>query len=112
MADEAMRLAKDRTERHHDRRVMLVCDLQQAATLIPDESLDFALLEAGHAYERTRDAVEAWLPKVKCDGIIVGSNHGQNFPGMIRAVDAPATHLSSEPGATHGDVWWLQKRIE
>ncbi len=52
-----------------------------------DKSLDFAFIDADHAYECVKNDINAWLPKIKDDGIIAGHDYHRDFPGVIKAVD-------------------------
>ncbi len=58
-----------------------------AAQLYTDQSLDFVFIDASHEYEHVRADLLAWKPKVKPGGILAGHDYGQDFPGVVRAVD-------------------------
>lgn len=47
----------------------------QAASLIPDSSLDFVYLDANHTYEEISADLEAWAPKVRDGGIVAGHDY-------------------------------------
>jgi predicted O-methyltransferase YrrM len=61
-----------------------------AAKVIPDSSLDFAFIDAGHTYAEVKEDIEAWAPKVRAGGIVSGHDYYE-FPsgkgGVIPAVD-------------------------
>jgi predicted O-methyltransferase YrrM len=57
---------------------------------IPDESLDFVYIDAGHDYNSVKEDVEAWVPKVKVGGIVAGDDYyvmKSGNRGVIDAVD-------------------------
>jgi hypothetical protein len=49
----------------------------EAATRVPDRSLDFVYLDANHTYEGLWADLEAWVPKVKVGGLIAGHDYHQ-----------------------------------
>jgi len=56
----------------------------EMADKIEDESLDFIFVDADHAYESVKKDLQAWVPKVKPDGMIMG--HDINLPDVLKAV--------------------------
>ena len=56
----------------------------EAASLYPDQSLDFVLLDAGHDYEDVKADLIAWLPKIKPGGLMAGDDFPD--PGVQQAV--------------------------
>jgi len=48
---------------------------EQAASTMPDNTLDFCYLDADHRYEAVKQDIELWLPKVKLGGIICGHDY-------------------------------------
>jgi len=60
----------------------------EAAAVIPDASLDFAFIDAGHGYRAVHDDIRAWREKVRPDGWLLGHDYGHSrYPGVARAVD-------------------------
>jgi len=62
----------------------------EAAKLVPDESLDFVFIDADHSYEGCSSDIQAWLPKLKADGILAGHDYDNSeYPkwGVKHAVD-------------------------
>lgn len=49
-----------------------------------NESIDFCYIDASHEYEDVLDDIDAWLPKVKKNGVIAGDDF--NSPKVSRAV--------------------------
>jgi hypothetical protein len=57
-----------------------------AAVNFADQSVDFVFIDADHVYDRVKEDILAWLPKVKPGGIIAG--HDYNPPHEVKqAVD-------------------------
>lgn len=51
---------------------------------VPDASLDFYFIDAGHGYKSVIRDIDAWTPKIKPGGWFLG--HDINFPAVNRAV--------------------------
>jgi methyltransferase family protein len=92
--DDASFSAKPETFRHFtevfgvDELINLrVMDQLEAVKTYETGSLDFVFLDSDHSYEGTRDAILAFLPKLKKDGTLAGHDYSLEYPGVIRAVD-------------------------
>ncbi len=60
----------------------------EAAKDFEDNSIDVCFIDAGHTYEEVLDDIDAWLPKVKSDGILCGHDYLPNtWMGVVKAVD-------------------------
>lgn len=58
-----------------------------AASLFGDKAFDFVFIDADHTYEGARDDIEAWLPKVRPGGWLMGHDFNKkDFPGVVKAV--------------------------
>ena len=57
---------------------------EKAATLLPDQHLDWVYIDAQHTYRRLTEDLTAWFPKVKIGGTIAG--HDYNQDGLVKAV--------------------------
>lgn len=57
----------------------------EAAKHVDNASLDFVFIDADHSEKGCRRDIEAWLPKIKPTGWIMG--HDINWPGVRVAVD-------------------------
>jgi hypothetical protein len=55
-----------------------------AAKMINDDSLDFVFIDGDHSYEGVKNDINAWLPKIKKDGFIIG--HDIHFNSVKKAV--------------------------
>jgi hypothetical protein len=84
------------------RRVRIIKDwTDRAAALVEDASLDFVFIDADHSEAGCRRDIEAWLPKLKPSGWIMG--HDVNWEGVRAAVE------DLVPGYEIGpDVVWFR----
>jgi hypothetical protein len=57
-----------------------------AAANFADQSVDFVFIDADHVYDRVKEDILAWLPKVKPGGIIAGHDYNVGHPGVLQAV--------------------------
>jgi hypothetical protein len=77
-----------------------------AAPRVPDGSLDFVFVDAGHRYESVRKDVALWRSKVRAGGWFGGHDYQPNFPGVIQAVnEAFRDQVQFLAGTT---IWWVQ----
>jgi hypothetical protein len=59
-----------------------------AATLFEDESLDLICLDSCHDFDHVSKEIEAWLPKLKTEGWLIGDDHiPLAHPDVVRAVN-------------------------
>lgn len=87
------------------RAALLRMDTAKAAEAFPDGHFDFVFLDADHTYEGVSRDIEAWLPKIRPGGMMLGHDFNlKDFPGVVRAVDErfPARTLHREA------VWGAQ----
>jgi hypothetical protein len=86
--DAAHQLAIQATDFAASRRTIHRQDSVRAAASLDDESLDFVVIDAEHSYESVLADINAWWPKLKPGGILVGHDYGHpRFPGVKRAFD-------------------------
>lgn len=83
---------------------VLKMDSLDAAKLIADHSQDFVIIDARHDYHAVADDIEAWWPKVKPGGYLVGDDYSDHFPGVAQAVqEAFGARAVLDP-----PMWWVQ----
>jgi predicted O-methyltransferase YrrM len=59
-----------------------------AASLFGDKAFDFVFVDADHTYEGVRADIDAWLPKVRPGGWLMGHDFNpRDFPGVVQAVN-------------------------
>lgn len=68
-----------------ERCIIIRNDSVSAAEQIEDNSLDFVFIDADHTYEGVKRDVEAWLPKVKGGGMVLG--HDNHWPTVRAYID-------------------------
>ena len=65
-------------------------DTAEAAGFFADQHFDLVMHDADHSYEAVKREIQAWRPKVRSGGVIMGHDytnlHG-NYPGVRQAVD-------------------------
>jgi len=67
-----------------DTITLLVTDSLTAASLFPDDSLPFVMIDAAHDYQSVCDDIKAWLPKVCKGGVLAGDDMG--VPGEVHPI--------------------------
>lgn len=72
----------------------------EMAHAVPDASLDFYFIDAGHGYRSVTRDIVAWTPKIKPGGWLLG--HDINFPAVNSAVRDTLKHF--EVGSDN--VWF------
>jgi hypothetical protein len=77
-----------------------------AAGHYDDGSLDFVFIDAGHRFEEVSRDIDAWLPKVKRGGGILGGHDYCAWPaldfGVMRAVNERFNRFEVWPGINNG----------
>ena len=72
--------------------------------------LDFVFIDGEHGYEAAKADVEAWWPKVRSGGLLVGHDYDRHrFPGVCRAVDEFGEKNAGEVERCDHSVWCLSK---
>lgn len=100
---EAQKLVEDD---YPDRATYYQAPSVKAAKYVPDDSLDFVFIDAGHAYGAVKADIAAWSPKVKRGGEILGHDFHKKFPGVIKAVKE---EFPSEFVLLDHYIWKVQK---
>ena len=68
---------------------------------VPDGSLDFVFIDAGHGYKSVMKDLESWIPKLKPTGWLIG--HDINFPAVNKAVTEKLKTFKVGPD----NVWFV-----
>lgn len=75
-------------DRFTDRCTIYGMSTNRAARFVPNGSLDFVFIDAGHGYEAARSDIRNWAPKVRQGGFVLGHDFDEaKHPGVVRAVD-------------------------
>ena len=73
--DRNYEITLNRLHRFGDRSKLLRMTSEEAANVIPDQSLDFVYLDARHDYASVKEDIAFWYPKVKPGGILAGHDY-------------------------------------
>ena len=73
-----------------------------ASNQFDDDTLDFVFIDADHSYKGVCDDIDAWSPKVRKGGMIIG--HDFHFPGVKKAV---IEKFGNDGFSTADDFLWL-----
>lgn len=79
-AVSAVRSVDPKAERHR----ILHLPSEEAAELIPDQSLDFIFIDGDHSYDGCFRDLTLWVPKVKIGGIVSGHDYGRPEKGQVK----------------------------
>ena len=63
-------------------------DSSSSARHFKDNSVDVCMIDANHAYESVLKDINAWYPKIKKGGILIGDDCTKDFPGVEKAIKA------------------------
>lgn len=94
-AREAYRLAKSVQHEIGDRLTLIQCDTVLAAANFDAETFDFVFIDADHKTLSVIQDIEAWRPKIKPGGALLG--HDSNWTSVRQAL------------ATCFGDWWAQR---
>lgn len=91
-----------------DRVTVLRLRSVDAAEMLADECMDFAFLDANHAYPYVREDIEAWWPKLAPAGLLIGHDYGRREPhwGVRQAVQ---NAFGGPDGTGPCYTWWKAK---
>ena len=82
----------------------------EAASTIPDGSLDFVFIDALHEYEPVKQDMAAWYPKVRKDGIFSGHDYRWEEVGKAVNEFSEANRLDGFFTPADSDIWFFVKR--
>jgi precorrin-6B methylase 2 len=74
----------------------------KAAQYFNDKEIDVIFIDAGHSYEAVKADIEAWLPKMKPNGIMAGHDY-KAWEGVNKAV----TEVFGTPHKVENDCWFI-----
>lgn len=90
----------DAQDKYHSRVQVLQGLSWEMAQHVPDGSLDFYFIDAGHGFKSVVRDIDAWTPKIRSGGWMLG--HDINFPAVNSAVRDRFDHF--EVGSDN--VWF------
>ena len=102
--------AKERVALHKDRVVFFRMFSDEAAAMVPEESLDFVYIDARHDYHSVIADMRAWWPKVKRGAVFAGHDFQMEMVRLAvtdfsRKMCVPL-HRTVEPGSPS---WFIVK---
>jgi len=71
---ESYKIIKDKTKELENIHLIKMSSFR-AAKKYPDNCFDWIYIDARHGYEDVKQDIEAWLPKLKANGIISGHDY-------------------------------------
>jgi predicted O-methyltransferase YrrM len=74
----------------------------KAAQYFNDEEIDVLFVDAGHSRDAVKADIEAWLPKMKPNGIMAGHDYTA-WEGVNKAV----TEVFGTPHKLENDCWFI-----
>lgn len=113
--NHSMLEAKEVTDFAANRRMILAADLVASSRLIPDNSLDWIFVDAGHLYEDVKRDLDVWCPKVKPGGLLTGHDYGTRLDKKRKrvgaAVDEYLQNYGHPPAVQRAGYIWVSQRI-
>jgi predicted O-methyltransferase YrrM len=80
---------------------------EEAAAMIPDESVDTVYIDSDHSYSGVKKDVALWEPKVKRGGYIAGHDYNPVlFSGCVVAIN----EALGKPDKVYPDTSWLIRK--
>lgn len=90
------------TEKKYKERLQVLEGISwEMADKVPNNSLDFVFIDAGHGYKSVMRDLESWMPKLKSTGWLIG--HDINFPAVNKAVTEKLKTFKVGPD----NVWFV-----
>jgi predicted O-methyltransferase YrrM len=103
------RTARAKLAKYGERSQIIKDFSVSASARFADGSLDFVFIDALHTYEAVKSDIEAWFPKVRSQGVIMG--HDISWPGIEQAVAefGSSRQLLTYKTPSTSDVWFFIK---
>ena len=85
----------------------------EASKKFDDASIDLIFIDGDHSYEGCHGDIEAWWPKIRPGGIMMGHDYGPEWPGVLKAVDDfirdNGSRIRDMGFREHDNIWVLEK---
>lgn len=113
---EAAKLeSKQNTDFAKDRRLVIVGTSEIAAKAFLSNHFDFVFVDANHTYEKVREDVRLWWPKVKVGGALFGHDYNGRLDrkgkfGVKKAVDEFCEEFGLKVHICRFLIWKIEKR--
>lgn len=79
----------------------------EASRFLPDNSLDYAYIDADHSYEHVKEDIISWYPKTK---FLAGDDYGGSHTGVVQAVNEFVDNNDVTLVKFPGRDWLIEKR--
>lgn len=80
-------------------------DSRTAASIFFDGEFDIVYIDGDHTEAGCAADIEAWWPKLRCGGFMMGHDYDKEHPGVIKAVDK----RFGQPQETSNSRWSVWK---
>lgn len=105
--------AERRVAPYGDRARIVQGDSLEVAGTVEDGSLDFAFIDADHAYEAVAADIRAWRPKVKPGGLLCGHDYHERWTeergyGVVQAVDEAVQANGWDLELGEDETWYVR----
>lgn len=90
--------------------VVIKAKTEDAASLIPDGSLDICFIDAAHDYVNVTNDIKNYLPKVKKGGILCGHDYDNDHIELMKAVNDffGRDKIKCRRGLNTSPIWIVQ----
>lgn len=105
------RAVKSRLSKFKNRSELLRLSSVEASKLFKTNHLDFVFIDANHSYKNVLEDLQAWYPKVRKGGLMIGDDYIQIFPGVIKAVNEffKEKNIKINLDKKHPRIWYVFK---
>ena len=100
--EASYRLAADVATRAHGRARIIREPSVSAAAQIKDGSLAAVIIDAQHFRDQVMEDIYAWAPKLRPDGLMIGDDYSEYYPGVQAGVEA----VFGDQYKVLGQTWW------
>lgn len=73
-----------------------------------DAVADIIHIDAAHEYESVREDINSWFPLLSDDGILLGDDFDEHWPGVVKAA-CEFAHTIAVQVYCSGNKWWIKK---
>jgi hypothetical protein len=115
--DANFEFTKNRLRRFGQRSIVWRMTSLEAASLVPDTTLDFVYIDARHDYDSVKEDLKAWFPKLRPGSILAGHDYldgvrDEGVYGVRSAVDEFARAEGLRVHCSYQDIPWISWFIE
>ena len=108
MAEGHYRETLSRIAPFKDKVEVLKMTSEEAAKIVPDDSLDFVFIDGNHSYEFVRQDMGLWWPKVKLGGIFAGHDYSHGDVNRALGEFCAEVNVFNIRNSVN-DAWWFYR---